>query len=416
MSQQESLPQKKPVGQQPICFKRIEWLDPVWCPGPVPLRFWEDEKNRHNYLLWLGHKLRLRRMDHWYSLKAKDINSAVLGYYRCFSEMLRSLYPDYDWQEWLFTNAPHGFWRVPENQRRFMEWVGRKMGVCRWEDWYRVARKDVLRHGGEALLLRYRHSLYRMISAVFPEHDWKPWLFTRVSPGFWKHPENRRHYLCWLGEQLGFEKPEDWYRLTCGDFRQHQGGELLVARYHGSMSAAVTDAFPDYPWDLRRFQRDYGYWMTRANRLRYMRWLGRQLGFRRPADWYRVTGKDFDRHQGFHCLTYYHCCPAMAVMDLYPKHPWKEWLFPRVPTNFWRQPENQRRYMDWLGKRLGFRRPEDWHRVRQQDFANNHGASLLGVYRTLRNLLRELLPDLDWDGQWTERKRRAARIGWSNRK
>jgi hypothetical protein len=89
-------------------------------------------------------------------------------------------------------------------------------------------------------------------------------------------------------------------------------------------------------------------------------------------------------------------------MDLYPKYPWKEWLFKHTPHRFWAVPENQRRYMSWLGKQLGFRRPEDWHRVRQQDFYKHYGQRFLKHYRTIGNLLRHLLPDLDWDSVGTD--------------
>jgi len=485
------LSQKKPVGRQPICYKRINRIDPVWCPGRVPPRFWEDEENHRNYLLWLAHKLRFRRMEQWYSVTGKDFirnhGYTILTYYRsCPSEMLRSLFPEYDWCEWLFPAAPKTFWDSVENQRRFIEWLGHEMGVRCWDDWYRVTERNVKQHGGDGLLTRYDYSLLGILSSLFPEHDWKPWLFGRTPKGFWDQPENRRRYMLWLGEQLGFRKIEDWYRVTSRDFQRHRGSTPLRSRHLGSIPAVLADAFPEYPWDLRRFRkrvtgsgkiiRPPGFWMVRANRVRYLRGLGRQLGFRRPADWYRVTALDLQRHQGFGVLVYYRSCavraamelypkypwkewlfqcvpkdfwnqpenrrrymhwlgqqlgfrrpadwyrvtgadfdrhrgaqcrsqygrwPATAVMDLYPKYPWKEWLFPRVPTHFWKRPENQRRYMDWLGEQLGFRQPEDWYRVHQQDFVNNHGGSLLTVYRTLRNLLHNLLPDLDWDKQWS---------------
>ncbi len=413
------LPEKIPVGSQPICFKRIERLDPVWCSGRVPLRFWENEKNHRDYLLWLAHKLRFRRMEQWYSVKGKDFirnyGRTVLKHYRGSpSEMLRTLLPEYDWCEWLFVQVPDGFWDVPANQLRFVEWLGHEMGVCHWQDWYRVTETDVKQNGGDCLLTRYNYSLLRIFSSLFPEHDWKPWLFRWTPRGFWDQPENRRRYMLWLGEQLGFRKMEDWYRVRVRDFQQHRGGTLLESCRLGSIPAVLADAFPEYTWDMQRFRKratgagkiirhPKGFWMVRANRLRYLRGLGRQLGFLRPEDWYQVTGADFRRYQGFGILlSSYRSCPVLAAMELYPKYPWKEWLFPRVPKGFWNQPENHRRYMDWLGKQLGFHQPEDWYHVHQRDFANNHGNALVSRYgSSLRNLLRQLLPDLDWDKQWS---------------
>jgi hypothetical protein len=52
--------------------------------------------------------------------------------------------------------------------------------------------------------------------------------------------------------------------------------------------------------------------------------------------------------------------------------------------------------MVWLGRMLGFRRPEDWRRVRWEDFRANYGSGLLFLYGPPRRLLRECFPRVDW--------------------
>jgi len=37
------------------------------------------------------------------------------------------------------------------------------------------------------------------------------------------------------------------------------------------------------------------------------------------------------------------------------------WLFEKVPQRFWADKANQRRYIDWLGRRLGYTSPQDWY-------------------------------------------------------
>ena len=53
--------------------------------------------------------------------------------------------------------------------------------------------------------------------------------------------------------------------------------------------------------------------------------------------------------------------------------------------------------MLWLGKELGFRRPEDWYRLRYKDFLAHCGGGLMQEFRSRTRLLRELLPQLNWD-------------------
>ena len=59
------------------------------------------------------------------------------------------------------------------------------------------------------------------------------------------------------------------------------------------------------------------------------------------------------------------------------------------------QAENRHRYLRWLGKELGFRRPEDWYRIQSRDL--RRGGVLLQRYSLQYDLMREFLPRLDWD-------------------
>ena len=51
--------------------------------------------------------------------------------------------------------------------------------------------------------------------------------FLQVPKGFWEHRSNRHRYLDWLGEQLGFQQPEDWSRLRYDDVSAYHGYGLL---------------------------------------------------------------------------------------------------------------------------------------------------------------------------------------------
>jgi hypothetical protein len=100
---------KKTVSDQPIASAReIRQIDPIWTPGRVPMRFWEDPQNRRNYLLWLSHKLNCRKMKDLYRLTYGDIHrnhGAGLAnrYWRAsLIEGIKECFPEYDWQEWQF--------------------------------------------------------------------------------------------------------------------------------------------------------------------------------------------------------------------------------------------------------------------------------------------------------------------------
>src|SRR5882672_6668784 len=96
------------------------------------------------------------------------------------------------------------------------------------EDWYRVTRRHFQRHRGGGLLGRKFHdSPSALLKDVFPHYDWKEWLFVHVPRCFWQQRANRRRYLDWLGQQLGFQQSEDWARLRVADVLHHRGKGLL---------------------------------------------------------------------------------------------------------------------------------------------------------------------------------------------
>jgi len=84
-----------------------------------------------------------------------------------------------------------------------------------------------------------------------------------------------------------------------------------------------------------------------------MGWLGQQLGFKRPEDWYQLSTQQLRRWYGRSLLKKFRD-PRVAILKEYlPKGDWQEWLFKKSPNGFWQQRANRRRYMDWLGASWG---------------------------------------------------------------
>ena len=232
---------KKPVGRTPICDPSyLRRIDPVWVPGPVPSRFWEDPSHRRDYLLWLGHKLRFRYLEDWYKLNSKHLRGKYAGglktkYWRSSPiEAVKECFPEYDWKEWFFIKVPEEFWHSRANRRKYIHWLGDRLGYQRLDDWYGVTQKDFLHNRGMTLLSMYCNAPWLAIKDLFPRRDWHEWKFTHVAKGFWDVAENRRRYLRWLGQQLGFRRPCDWYRISYDDIVNHHGSTLLM-RYSFSL-------------------------------------------------------------------------------------------------------------------------------------------------------------------------------------
>ena len=90
-------------------------------------------------------------MEDWYKMNAEDIKKVEGGksflsqYSGSFFKLLTTVYPDYEWQPWRFINSPHNYWVDVNNQRKFMEWAGKELGIKELNDWYKLENQQVKR-------------------------------------------------------------------------------------------------------------------------------------------------------------------------------------------------------------------------------------------------------------------------------
>ncbi|MCP4659822.1 MAG: hypothetical protein GY856_30840 [bacterium] len=381
---------------------------PIWY-GRVPQGFWQQSKNRRACMEWLEAKLRIREPEDWYDLTAKTIHyfgsQGLLYYYHgSISAMVQDYVPWYDWKEWLFPKVPSGFWGDAHNRLRYLKWLGSRLGFKTLEDWYRVRTRDFIENRGGALLARTRGGPVPLITSHFPEYEWREWRFHRTPFGFWDDPANRRRYLEWLGDRLGYEEPDDWYGLQTEHLRENHGGGLL-ARYNGSPSRIVTFNYPEHVWLEWRFAvAQKHFWPDLGNQRRYLKWLGERLGFETPEDWYLLSYDDLFENYGHSLLQRYSSSPCLILRASFPEHEWLEWRFSKVALEFWDDAGNRRRYIEWLRKRLGFEKMEDWYALTPELLGQHYGGGLFAAYGgRIFDLVEDTFPEYHWHG-WLFRR------------
>jgi hypothetical protein len=222
---------------------------------------------------------------------------------------------------WIPGPAPWRYWEDRHNRRNYLLWLGWNLGFRKMKDWYRLNSVGPLRNHVRGLLNHWP-SYVDAVRECHPEYDWQGWLFPQVPARFWEVPANRRRYLLWLGERLGFREMDDWYALTVSDLQRNCGARLCSRHWRSSPMVAVKECFPGHEWHEWLFAHvPRGFWDVRANRHQFMRWLGRQLGFRRPRDWYRICQNDIEAHGG---RTLLKRCPSMydLMQEYLPQLDW----------------------------------------------------------------------------------------------
>ena len=67
---------------------------------------------------------------------------------------------------------------------------------------------------GSVLAKKYNNSLYHMLSSLFPEYDWLPWMFAKAPKNYWNDVNTRQKYVKYVERELGIKEMSDWYKVT----------------------------------------------------------------------------------------------------------------------------------------------------------------------------------------------------------
>lgn len=401
---------------------------PEWVTSAhVPNHFWDDPFNHRRYIEWLSRELGISKLDDWYQIRQSDFMSRrgvgfIEHYGNSHIRAITTLYPNHDWKIWLFTQVPNGFWDDICNIRAYIKWFEKQFGITKMEDWYAVQQDDVYEHCGSGLISRYASSVPRLLAVAYPDFDWKPWRFTQTASHFWWEKSNCVAYLRWLAKELNLKSPEGWYRVRREDFVKYHGGSLFVVSGL-TLLEILRDLHPDFEWlEWRFMQVPAGFWDSPSNRIRYLKWLGKQLGYTKKSDWYQIKNKDFHRFDGGTLIEFVFKRDVIAVLkELYPKSNWLEWKFHAVPTGFWDEPKNCKKYLRWFAKRVGIKRKSDWYRISNDDFKSNLGSGFMKRFRTPYGALSFAYPNLTWlpwlfdripYGFWDDRSNREQYLRW----
>lgn len=217
--------------------------------------FWRKKHTHRQYLDWLGSKLHYVRMDDWYKVTKEDFynhgGKGLIQY--CYKDSpyqtLKTAYPEHEWIPWKFkTFNPH-YWKDTKNHKKYLDWLGKQLKITHWNDWYTVSQDTVFSNGGKVWLQNYYNgNLYEALQVVYPEQNWIPWKFPRISVGFLDNEKHCRELIKWLESELKIKVLDDWYRVSVTQIRK------LAQLYNLGNSDAIiqllSKVYSSHNWDL----------------------------------------------------------------------------------------------------------------------------------------------------------------------
>ena len=146
-------------------------------------------------------------------------------------------------------------WTKPENCQKFFDHLMKHLGFKTLDDFYRISPKDISHYGGRALLEKqFDGSLFATLNSAYLHHEWLAWKMEQNVPrGFWNSKENQKHFMDWLGNELGVKDMNHWYSVITTEIRENGGGSLM-SKFGDLPSKLLQSIYTEHPWQLRKFE------------------------------------------------------------------------------------------------------------------------------------------------------------------
>ena len=377
--------------------------------GRVIRGTWQNKDNHKFFAECLGKELGYKEREDWYGITAKKFidnnGGSLLSIYYSVSpsKFVKAMFQEDVFYEWKFGQIQMGFWKEYKNQKQYADWLGKELGYKCPEDWYQINGKLILDYYGCGLVSNYYSgSPIKFVKAMFHDNKFLEWKFACVPMGFWDQYDNRKQYADWLGIILGYKTPEHWYKISAKSIINNYGrGLLCSAHYSNSPIKFVRDMFPTHVFfEWKFYQVSLGFWKEYSNHKLYANWLGEELGYKCPDDWYQLTQKlIMDNYGAGLIVLYYFNSPSKFVKAMFPHIVFFEWKFLGKSSKcFWEEYTNQKQYTDWLGKELGYTCFTDWYQISARLIQDKNGGGLLNYYYSgsPSQFVKAMFPEHPW--------------------
>lgn len=381
-----------------------------WRFERVPYGFWNSKANQRTFLDAVHNEVNggdVRQPLSMQDIKDRDGYGLLSKFNGSSSRLLQAVYPDHSWGfEKIFSEQ----WDTIDGQRLALSLLGQRIGVKEMEDWYHVTAQDLARNGGAALLSKHG-SVASLVKSVLSEHRWNRWKFAK-SKGYWDCETTRMSFLEDLAEHIGLPSVDELRLAVSAQQIKDYGGAGLISKY-GSVERLMEEVLSKQPTiEVRKEKLKLD--NIESNQRLFMDNLGRELHLNTMEDWYRVTATGIRQHGGTNLLAR-HGTLDKLLQAVYPHHAWEVSRF-RLP-GYWNDVNNQRHFMDELGKKLAFERLGDWYQITSEQLVHHGGSQLLTKYNgSIVAVLMGIYPEHRWKATTFTQRQKVLQIGNKLRK
>jgi len=244
-------------------------------------------------------KLRAFTKASCYAITRKDVirhggTSLLKTYGYTVSNIVKSLYPSYDWIEWKFGSVPDYYWNSDNNQRAFFDDLAERLTLYCLDDWYTVTHRRMRELGATGILYnRFNDSVSCALEHIYPEHEWKLWRFSR-KPNRFLEDDYIKSMIDKVAHRLNVKAPRDWEKFSIKELKQSGLLELVDSPHLESVLPPRLYKLIKNPKNIvpvRRESptREWGYWFSKSNIANFVRYAEQKLNITSCQEWYRVS-------------------------------------------------------------------------------------------------------------------------------
>jgi len=371
-----------------IKFHQPEHTFFPWQFTHPPRGTWRIKSNRILFFHFLKRELNIERVEEWHSLTFSHILhfgglTLLQNYFgNSVLQFLRVMIPDHKWVPWNFKSVPVNFWKDMASHAMYFEFLCEEMKITHPKLCYDIILLDVEKLRGKALIKNYyQHSCKEFVTRMNPEFSWMAWRF-KGKKSKWEKMEHHTEFFHWAEQKLNIKKEEDWYSCDnlYDNFWKLGGGGLISRYYNGSPISFLQTMLPNHRWIIWKFSfAPMGFWKKANVQVSYFWWLCKELDLKVPEAIYSISGQEVGANYGSGFFkVQYSSSPEEFIRAMSPQFDWVEWRF--KGTRKWLDVGNHKKFFDWLGDELGFRRASDWRRLTMADFQRFNAVTLVQAY------------------------------------
>ena len=132
--------------------------------------------------------------EDWYSVfSIKEFNNHGISnrqtnkFHHSINDIVRDLFPDFQFLEWKFTQTRRGYWDDKNNMIKYLNWLEKEMG---WEDnkenWYQLSSELIRNTGGPNTGNNKKWGVVSSIPKIlYPNYDFDIFKFRTLPNGYW---------------------------------------------------------------------------------------------------------------------------------------------------------------------------------------------------------------------------------------